>query len=256
MKSLSLNEKVVVITGGHGHLGAAISLGLLESGGKIVVLGRDQEKFESKFRDNQNIFFESVDISSTQEVVDAFSKVYAKFGRIDALINNAYFMSGNDPEHITDDQWAYSLEGTLGTLHRCIREIIPFFKKQGHGKIINLSSMYGMVSPDFRVYIDSPSSTNPPHYGAAKAGVLQLTKYFACLLGKDNILVNAVSPGPFPSERVQKDEKFIQALSNRNPLGRIGKPEELAGVFVLLCSDASSYITGQNFVVDGGWTSW
>lgn len=255
MKSLSLNEKVIVITGGHGHLGAAISLGLLEAGSKVVVLGRDQDKFESKFRDHGNIFFENVDISSTQQVAEAFAKVYSKFQRIDALINNAYFMKGNDPEHVTDEQWAYSLEGTLGTLHRCIREILPFFKKQGHGRIINLSSMYGMVSPDFRVYPDLLSA-NPPHYGAAKAAVLQVTKYFACLLGKNNILVNAVSPGPFPSEQVQKDEKFIQALSSRNPLGRIGKPEELAGVFVLLCSDASSYITGQNFVVDGGWTSW
>lgn len=255
MKSLSLNEKVIVITGGHGHLGAAISLGLLEAGGKIVVLGRDQDKFESKFHDHNNIFFENVDISSTQQVAEAFAKVYSKFQRIDVLINNAYFMKGNDPEHVTDEQWAYSLEGTLGTLHRCIREILPFFKKQGHGRIINLSSMYGMVSPDFRVYPDLLSA-NPPHYGAAKAAVLQVTKYFACLLGKNSILVNAVSPGPFPSEQVQKDEKFIQALSSRNPLGRIGKPEELAGVFVLLCSDASSYITGQNFVVDGGWTSW
>lgn len=257
MKLLSLENKVIVITGGHGHLGTAISKGLGELGAKVVVLGRNKETFSEKFdQTTLSISFEEVDIASSQKTAEVFSKVFEKYGRIDVLINNACYISGNDPAHITDEEWEYSMEGVLGTLHRCIREIVPYFKRQGFGKIINVSSMYGMVSPDWRMYEGFTSYTNPPHYGAAKAGVLQLTRYFACFLGKDNILVNAVSPGPFPSEKVQKDEEFIVALSKKNPLGRIGKPEELVGVFVLLSSDASSFITGQNFVVDGGWTAW
>ncbi|EAY31998.1 bacilysin biosynthesis oxidoreductase BacC [Microscilla marina ATCC 23134] len=132
---------------------------------------------------------------------------------------------------------------------------MSLFKKQGQGKIINVSSMYGMVAPDFSVYQNN-DFLNPPHYGAAKAGVLQITRYFAAYLGKDNILVNAITPGAFPSPAVQENQEFINSLSSKSPLGRIGKPEELQGAFVFLASNASSFMTGQNIVVDGGWTAW
>jgi NAD(P)-dependent dehydrogenase (short-subunit alcohol dehydrogenase family) len=113
-----------------------------------------------------------------------------------------------------------------------------------------------MVSPDFSIYDESPAFLNPPHYGAAKAGVLQLTKYFACYLGKFNVRVNAVTPGPFPSQSVQQDEEFVGQLRKKNPLGRIGEPDDLKGAFVYLASEASSFMTGQNIVLDGGWTAW
>ena len=116
-------------------------------------------------------------------------------------------------------------------------------------------AMYGIVAPDFSVYDESPRFLNPPHYGAAKAGVLQLTRYYASYLGKLNIQVNAVSPGPFPSNIVQENTTFIGQLAERTCLKRIGKPEELAGVFTFLSSDAANFITGQNFIVDGGWTT-
>src|SRR5690606_15062193 len=112
----------------------------------------------------------------------------------------------------------------------------------------------GMVAPDFSVYENCEEYINPPHYGAAKAGVIQLTKYFASYLGKENIRVNCISPGPFPNKEVQKNETFISNLSRKTALKRIGKPEELVGSFIYLSSDASSFITGQNIVVDGGWT--
>jgi NAD(P)-dependent dehydrogenase (short-subunit alcohol dehydrogenase family) len=115
--------------------------------------------------------------------------------------------------------------------------------------------MYGVVAPDFGVYEDSPEYLNPPHYGAAKAGIIQLTKYYASYLGDLNILVNSVTPGPFPSETVQRNKTFIAALEKNTLLNRIGKPEDLAGIFTFLSSDASSFITGQNFIVDGGWTT-
>jgi gluconate 5-dehydrogenase len=114
--------------------------------------------------------------------------------------------------------------------------------------------MYGMVAPDFTVYDDFPDFLNPPHYGAAKAGIIQMTKYFASYLAPYGILVNAVSPGAFPSADVQKHTGFIAALGKKNPLKRIGQPDELKGVFVFLASNASTYVTGQNIAVDGGWT--
>jgi gluconate 5-dehydrogenase len=115
--------------------------------------------------------------------------------------------------------------------------------------------MYGMVAPDFTVYEDFPNFLNPPHYGAAKAGVIQMTKYFASYLAQYGILVNAVSPGAFPSKGVQEHTGFIAALNKKNPLKRIGQPDELKGVFVFLASNASTYVTGQNIAVDGGWTT-
>jgi NAD(P)-dependent dehydrogenase (short-subunit alcohol dehydrogenase family) len=114
--------------------------------------------------------------------------------------------------------------------------------------------MYGVVAPDFDVYEGNLNFINPPHYGAAKAGILQLTRYYSSYLGKYSITVNSVTPGPFPSENVQKNKKFINKLASKTCLKRIGIPEDLSGVFIFLSSGASNYITGQNMIVDGGWT--
>jgi gluconate 5-dehydrogenase len=116
--------------------------------------------------------------------------------------------------------------------------------------------MYGVVSPDFRIYDDYKEFFNPPDYGAAKAGVIQLTKYYAAYYAPYNINVNCISPGPFPSPEVQKEIEFIKQLENKNPQKRIGRPDDLKGVVIFLASEASSYITGQNINVDGGWTIW
>jgi gluconate 5-dehydrogenase len=179
-----------------------------------------------------------------------------KYGKIDVLINNAISQKATPGTSIqSDDDWAESLKGTLLSVHTCIRDIIPIFKNQGQGKVINVSSMYGMIAPDFNVYKDLEQFTNVPQYGAAKAAVIQITKYFASLLGKDNITVNCVSPGPFPSNTVQENKEFIKRLSEKTLLKRVGKPEDLQGIFELLCSDKSNFITGQNIAVDGGWTT-
>ena len=146
------------------------------------------------------------------------------------------------------------MDGLVGSVYRCIREVIPFFEKKAGGKIINISSMYGLVSPDFSIYKDHPQMLNPPHYGVGKAGVIHMTKYFANFLASKNIYVNAISPGPFPSLTVQENKLFIKELIKKVPLGRIGNPKDLIGPIVFLASKDSNYITGQNLVVDGGWT--
>ena len=112
-----------------------------------------------------------------------------------------------------------------------------------------------VMDAEGQIYEDFPESLNPPHYGAAKAGVVQLSKYYASYLGKKGITVNTVTPGPYPSKEVQKREKFVELLAEKTLLKRIGQPEELAGAFVFLASDASSYMTGQNIIIDGGWTA-
>jgi gluconate 5-dehydrogenase len=152
------------------------------------------------------------------------------------------------------------MEGVVGSVHKTIRSIIPIMKQQKSGKIINITSMYGIVSPDFESLYkgdDCEKYTNPPHYGAAKAAIIQITKYFAVLLGKFDIQVNSISPGPFPKEIIQQENPaFITRLKKKNPLHKIGNPKDLAGVIILLSSSASNFITGQTIQVDGGWTIW
>ncbi|AWI24462.1 SDR family NAD(P)-dependent oxidoreductase [Flavobacterium pallidum] len=254
IQTFSLTGKTVVITGGYGYLGKAITESLRFHGALVYVLGRNEESFENTFEDKDNLFFQTCDVSETASIQQAFEAIN-KVRPIDILINNAFFSKGQSPETMSDEDWATGIDGTLNSVFKCIREIIPYFKASGSGKIINVSSMYGMVAPQFEVYDDFPQFLNPPHYGAAKAGILQLTRYYANYLGKYNINVNAVTPGPFPSGTVQETEGFIKALEVKTSLGRIGKPEDLAGAFVFLASGASNFITGQNIVVDGGWTS-
>lgn len=256
--SFDLSEKTILVTGGYGYLGKAITENLLFHKARVIVLGRDEEKFRKIFKENEffdkTLLFQYCDISKTQSIKEAFLEI-SKNNSISVLINNAFYSSGQSPVRMEDSDWEIGIDGILNSVFRAIREIIPYFKSNTGGKIINVSSMYGMVAPDFKMYEEFPQFLNPPHYGAAKAGVIQLTKYYASYLGKWNIKVNAVSPGPFPSKKIQEDQGFLNNLKIKTSLNRIGQPEDLAGIFTFLSSDASNFITGQNFIVDGGWTS-
>lgn len=253
--TFNLAQKNILITGGYGHLGKAIVESLLFHGANVFVLGRSLDKFQDTFGHEKttNLYFEHCNIQETTSIKTAFENIFTTYKQIDVLINNAFYSSGQSPLNMTDEDWMNGIDGTLNSTFRCIREIIPYFSKTGSGKIINVSSMYGMVAPEFSIYSDAPEFLNPPHYGAAKAGVIQLTKYYASYLGHKNIQVNAVTPGPFPSKKVQENEKFIEQLKSKTCLNSIGKPEDLAGAFVFLSSNAANFITGQNIVVDGGW---
>jgi len=257
--TFDLTEKIILITGGYGYLGKAATESLVYHGGTVYVLGRSEEKFESAFKHhperNKRLHFQQCDVSKTESIREAYSVINKREKAIDVLINNAFYLDGQHPLTMTDDEWEEGIDGTLNSVFRCIREAIPFLGKSDTPRIINVSSMYGVVAPDFSVYEDYQEMLNPPHYGAAKAGVVQLSRYYASYLGKQGITVNTITPGPYPPPSVQEKRKFISLLSEKTLLKRIGKPEDLAGAFVFLASDASSYITGQNIVVDGGWTA-
>jgi gluconate 5-dehydrogenase len=255
MKIFDLTHKTILVTGGYGYLGRTVCRALASCGALVYVLARSERKFRTAFTDdNPLIRFSACDISSTPSVRETLHRVHTLAGGIHVLINNAVYVRGQEPLEIDDDEWKDSVDGVLSSVYRCIREVAPYFREQRAGKIINVSSMYGIVSPDFRIYDKSPEFLNPPHYGAAKAGVIQITKYFAQYLGPHNIQVNAISPGPFPNEEIQKNKRFVSALKKRTALRRIGKPEDLQGAFVFLSSDAANFITGHNLLVDGGWT--
>jgi len=258
IQTFNLGGKIVLITGGYGYLGKAITESLLFHGATVYVLGRDENKFSEAFSESSDyhkkLFFQYCDISMSESISYSLKTIYAKTTKIDVLINNAFYTKGQSPVKMTDEEWMTGIDGTLSNVFKFIREIIPYFSKSNSGKIINVSSMYGMVSPDFTAYIKFPEFLNPPNYGAAKAGIIQLSKYYAAYLGKSGITVNTVTPGPFPSKKVQKNSGFINELTKRTCLNRIGFPEDIAGAFIFLASDASNFVTGQNIIVDGGWT--
>lgn len=251
-----ITNKIILFTGGYGYLGSACVKYFAEYGAKVYVLARSKEKYIHQFSHLNNIYFECCDISKSESVKSTIDIIIQREGKIDAIINNAFYSRGQSPETMTDEDFAFGIDGTLNSIFRVIREVIPIFKRQGNGKIINVSSMYGIVAPDFQIYHESKRYLNPPHYGAAKAGVIQLSKYYASYLGRHNIQVNCITPGPFPSKVVREsDPEFEKRLAANTLLGRVGIPEDLIGTFMLLVSNASDYITGQNIVIDGGWTS-
>lgn len=259
-KLFDLTGKTIVVTGGAGYLGQAISEGLAEAGATVYIVSSNEEKCKqfAKELEKKNITqckSGYLNIQDELTIHDCFSKIIEESGKIDVLINNASFSAPGNVETMTESNWLKGLNGTINGVFRCTKAVLPIMLKQQTGNIINISSMYGLVSPNPEIYGDS-GLNNPPNYGAGKAAINQFTRYVACHYGKYGIRANSVSPGPFPNEEVQKNASFIEQLKNKNPLGRIGKPEDLKGVMIFLASSASSYITGENICIDGGWTAW
>ena len=259
-KLFGLNRKVAIVTGGTGHLGCAISESLAQAGARVVIAGRNAKKCEQaalvlakKYK--VTCIGIPMDISSSDSVKNAMTTIHKMMGAIDIRVNNAVYCAMGSPENMSDVDWGYGIDGTLTSVFRCIREAVPFLKKKS-GTIINIASMYGFISPDFKIYKDNPDFFSPPNYGAAKAGVIQLTKYYAVYLAHYGIRVNCISPGAFPSSDVKKKKNFVKLLCGKTPQERVGDTQELKGTIIFLASQAASYITGQNIVVDGGWTLW
>lgn len=256
----SLQNKVVVITGGSGHLGSALSEGFVQYGGKVYLASRNTKNnkeyaayLASKY--NREVFYQYLDTTEPKSVKEAIRNILSKEGKIDVLVNNSYQGKTGTMLEVTEDNWMESFNGSIHSAFRLVQAVLPSMIEHQSGSIINIASMYGVVSPNPGIYGDEKQN-NPPHYGAAKAAIIQFTKYLAGHYGKDGIRANSISPGPFPNLEVQKNKQFIKELGKKNPLERIGQPEELKGIAVLLASGAGSYITGQNISVDGGWTAW
>lgn len=255
----SLQCKVIVITGGSGYLGSAIVEELLALGAKVVIADTAKPGFLSE-QEAAGIWV-PCDISDLNSVREMFRIARQSYGKIDALINAATFGAGYGTsgkiEEMSEEDWQIGVDGAVGTVFRCTREVIPYLRENGGGSIVNFSSMYGVVSPDPRIYGDS-GADNPANYGVGKAGVLQFTRYCAAHLAKDGIRVNSITPGPFPNlKKITKGgDAFCDRLAEKTMLGRVGMPQDIVGPVALLVSDASSYMTGSNITVDGGWTSW
>lgn len=258
----SLKGKTALVTGATGHLGSAMTCVLAEAGATVLVNSRSQERCAALVKEltNQGLKAEvaAFDVTQERSVIEFAKSVQGRAVHI--LINNAYAGDAGTVESSDAFAYASTFDVTMVAAHRLVKALLPNLRNGvgsgGDASIINLASMYALVSPDQRVY-DSPAGTNPPFYGAAKAALLHWTRYAACEFGAEGIRVNAISPGPFPNAQVQEDSpEFVARLSNKVPMNRIGTPKEIRGPILFLASPASSYVTGTNIVVDGGWTCW
>ena len=255
-----LSGQVAIVTGACGWLGSAMSRALAEAGAQLVVTSRNQahaEAFADKLPGNGHLGL-GFSQGDTDTIPSFVKEVVHRFGQIDILVNNAYGGPAPDIETATAEDFDQAYHDGVTAYFLLAREVADHLRKrQAAGSIINIGSMYGVVASYPEAY-EGLMANSPPNYHGLKGGIVHLTRHLAIYWAKDNIRVNCLSPGPFP-KRPLVDEQvpgFIPRLEAKTPLGRMGRPEELKGAILLLASEAGSYITGQNLLVDGGWTAW
>ncbi len=250
------------MTGATGHLGQEVSFGLAQRGAQVLVNGRSEAQCDALVQDIKArggqascAVFDITDEWAVQEFATARSG-----DPLHVLVNNAYAGGGGNIDTAGSEEFRLAFDIGLIGPHNLFRALLPQLRKAsvdtGDASVVNIASMYGLVSPDLRNYASAEAS-NPPYYGAAKAALMQYTRYAACEFGPVGIRVNAVAPGPFPAPPVQRNmPDFIDKLAERVPLGRIGQATEIGGPVAFLASPAASYVNGAILPVDGGWTCW
>lgn len=254
-----LSGRVAIVTGAAGWLGSAMSRGLAEAGATLCVTSRDGAQaahFAAELPGSGHLGL-AFDQGDTDSIPAFLAQVVETLGKVDILVNNAYGGAAPDIDTATAEDFDQAYHTGVTAYFLLAREVVFHLRqRKAPGSIINIGSMYGVVASYPDAYTDLPVNS-PPNYHALKGGVVHLTRHLAAYWAEDGVRVNAISPGPFPPPRVSdKIPGFVPRLEAKVPLGRMGRPEELKGLAVLLAGDAGSYITGQNILVDGGWTAW
>jgi gluconate 5-dehydrogenase len=253
-----LTGRVALITGGSGHLGQSLSLALAEAGANVIVASRDLDRGKQVAEqlpspggaDHHAVVINQLEEASIHQ---GFAAAVAAAGKVDLLVNNGQQGHALDLTNITAEAFNKDLQNTTGyfLLARCLRDHLV--SRQAPGAIVMVGSMYGVVGSYPDAY-EGVCLASPVQYHALKGGIIHMTRHLAVYWARDNIRVNCLSPGPFPSEKAPAE--MVERLKAKSPMGRMGQPHELKGALLLLLSDAGSYITGQNLLVDGGWTAW
>ena len=268
-----LTGRAALLTGGAGLLGRAFARTLAEAGAAVALADIDGEAanaaVEAFARDGLHALGLEADVTSPDSVQAMVDSTLRAFGRLDILVNSAALdpkfegEGGGSPpfEDFPLEAWnrslAVDLTGMFLSCQAASKSMLDPRLRGGRigGAIVNLCSIYGLAAPDQRLYQrpGGPDFYKPVSYSVTKAGVLGLTRYLAAYFGEQNIRVNALTPGGVFSGQ---DDEFVKAYSARAILGRMARADELQGALLFLASDASSYMTGANLVVDGGWTAW
>ena len=242
-----LENKVIIVTGGNGLLGREIVNDINKKGGIAICVDINIEDDLSANKLNG-------DITKLENIKSLIAKVLDKYGRIDALVNNAYPRTedwGADFEDLTESSLELNVKWQMNSYILFCQQVIGCFKQNSGGAIVNMASIYGVVGNDFSIYKNT-SIVPPPPYSAIKGGLVNFSRYLASRYGSENIRVNVVSPGGIFNHQ---PETFVKSYERKVPMGRMGNPDDIAPVVSFLLSDESKYITGQNIVVDGGWTA-
>ena len=264
-----LTGRVAIVTGGAGFLGQQFSEALAEAGANVVVADLNQDiaadaayMLKSKPGDALGAALDVTKPSSVESLMDL---VLDKYGQLDILVNSAAmdpkFESDSVASHVSSfeefplEAWKDALDVNLTGMFLTCQAAAKIMKENGKGSIINICSTYGISGPDQRLYesLGEPRLYKPVYYSVSKAGVLGLTKYIATYYEGTEIRCNALTPGGVERNHTQA---FKEAYGKRTVLGRMAYPHEMKGAVVFLASEASSYMTGTNLVVDGGWTAW
>ena len=251
-----IEGRVALVTGGAGQLGSAFSEALHSAGARVVVADIDRagaEKVcESLGGEAGSVLPVEADISRRDDVRRMVESAVETFGRLDILVNNAGIACFSPFEERTDEEFDRVIEVNLKGLFLCAQRSAEVMAGQGGGVMINVGSIYGLVGADQRIYGRSGRNSSEV-YAASKGGVVAMTRYLSVYLAPKNIRVNCLSPGGVFNHQ---DPFFVERYSERTPMGRMATAEDLKGAILFLASDASRYMTGQNLVVDGGWTAW
>lgn len=270
LDKFNMKGRTVLVTGGGGLLGRQFALALAQAGADVMLAdlayeaAADQaEVIRAEGLSAAALAVDVVDPESTREMVQ---QTLARFGRLDVLINSAALDPKFDPQHQSEqaanafetyslEAWRKALDVNLTGMFLASQAAVQPMLAQSQGVIINICSTYGLNGPDQRIYSrpDSTQSYKPVYYSVTKAGVLGFTRYLAAYYAGKNIRVNALTPGGVYN---QHDEVFVKAYSAKTILGRMANLDEMSAAMLFLASDASSYMTGANLIVDGGWTAW
>ena len=254
-----LNGMVVVITGGAGLIGRAFTQVLISNGAIVVVADFDQDRL-NKFKtelgtiiNSAEVLFEVLDITSKKSLNDLLEKLHRSYGRVDALVNNAYPRNMNYGRCLEDVEYGDFCENLslhVGGYFLTAQQFASYFVSQGFGNIVNIASIYGVVAPRFEIYAET-TMTMPVEYAAIKSAIIHLTRYMAQYFKRNNIRVNCISPGGIADNQPQE---FITAYENYSASKGMLDPKDISGTLLYLLSDLSKYVNGQNIIVDDGWT--
>lgn len=276
LQKFDLTGKVAIVTGAPGLLGKEFCRTLAEAGAALVVADINADAVNSlatsMIKDGFHCLGVATDVTQPQSVNSLLEETLSTFDRVDILVNSAALDPKFDPDALAEmakrgavsgafedyplEAWKAALDVNLTGMFLCSQAAVKPMLAQGKkGSIINICSTYGLVAPDQRIYRreDRQSSYKPVYYSVTKAGVLGLTRYLAAYYAGTEIRVNALTPGGVYNNH---DEVFLKAYNYRTVMGRMAHKDEMNGALLYLASDASSYMTGSNLVVDGGWTAW
>ena len=266
-KGFDITDKVIVVTGGTGMLGALYCRRLAEARARVVIADLDPETCvnlaKTIYQETGSICEGmSVDLAIEQSVKDWAQRILDMFGSVDVLVNNAaakspHFFVPLESFPLVD--WNQVMAVNVTGIFLAVRELGPSMVVKGKGSIINVSSIYGIVGPDQRIYEESHyedmggAINSPLIYSATKGAVISMTRYLATYWGPKGVRANTLTPGGVYSGQ---NDIFNRKYSERVPLGKMANAEDMVGALLFLASDASAYMNGQNIIVDGGWTAW